>query len=238
MADVGEKLLGRGVRVLVQGFDHAGGAVEAVVDVGRFGDAVGVEEDLVAREEVDRAFFIFDAVEAADYEVVAALEELESVVAVLDGGVLVTAVGICELAGGDLEDSEPDGDEHLFRVVRADGRVGLGQDLARGDAEHRTALDDDLGGHHEEGGRDAFAGDVGHNEAEVIVVDQEVVVEVAADFLGGVHAGVEVEFTAIREGREDVRHHGLLDGVRGVELDLGGRELLAALVEDETVHQD
>ena len=45
----------------------------------------------------------------------------------------------------------------------------------------------------------------------MVVVDQEVVVEVAAHFLGGIHDGVEVKFRPVREGGEMGGEHVGLD---------------------------
>ena len=65
--------------------------------------------------------------------------------------------------------------------------------------------------HHEQCGGHALAGDVRHDQAKVIVIDQEEIVEIAADLLGGRHAGVDVKFVPIRESREGMGQHGSLD---------------------------
>ena len=52
----------------------------------------------------------------------------------------------------------------------------------------------------------------------MIVIDQEKIIEIAADLLGGRHAGVDVKFTPFREGREGVGQHGGLDVRRQLQL--------------------
>ena len=68
-------------------------------------------------------------------------------------------------------------------------------------------FDEGLGDHHEEGGGDALAGDVGDDHGQVVVVHQEEVVEVAAHLLGGVHGGVDIELLPVGEGGEDPGQH-------------------------------
>ena len=151
------------------------------------------------------------AAHAADDETVFVLIEGEAAVGGPDHGVLVTCVGRNQLACGYLQDAQPYGDEHALLVVGADGFVGLLQDLRRALAQHGAALQDDLGYHHEQGRRDALAGHVGHDQSEMVLIDKEEVVEVAAHLLGGVHGGVELEFGPVGEGREGVGHEGRLD---------------------------
>ena len=52
----------------------------------------------------------------------------------------------------------------------------------------------------------------------MIIVYKEVVVEISAHFLGGDHRGIDVEVLSVRERREDVRKHILLDAGGEMEL--------------------
>ena len=85
------------------------------------------------------------------------------------------------------------------------------QDACRGHAHHGHALQDDLACHHEQRRRNALAGYVRNDHAQVVVVDEEVVVEVAAHLLGRGHAGINLKLRPIREGRENVGQHRRLD---------------------------
>ena len=134
--------------------------------------------------------------------------------------VLVAGVGGGEFAGGDLQDAEPDGHEHLLAVVGADGGVDVRQDLGGGLAGQGVVRQKDLGGHHEERCGDAFAGYVGHDQAQMVVIHKEEVVEITADSPGRVHAGVDLKFGPVRKCRESIRKH--------VRLDPGGEGQLVA----------
>ena len=129
-----------------------------------------------------------------------------------------------DLAGAQVAHAEPGRDEHVLAVVRADLLVHRAEGLGRaGPAEH-IVLHKDLGDHHEQRRGHALARDVRHHQAQVIVIDQEEVIEIAADLLGRVHGGVDIEFVAVREGREDAGQHVRLDA-RG-QRQLGADALL------------
>ena len=218
-----QDLFGRGRGFLVEGLDHAVGPEEGLGCVGGFRDSVCVEEDLVAGLEVDLIFLVPGVFHAADDQAVAVLEEGEAAV-LHQGRIFVAGVGGPDDACADFEDADPDSDEHFQLVVPADGVVGLFQDLGGGDAQHGVVLEDHLGDHHEEGGGDALAGDVRDAEAEVVVVDQEEIVKIPSDLPGGVHGGVNIKFTAVREGREFAGQHAVLDA--GGHLQLGADPFL------------
>ena len=150
----------------------------------------------------------------------------------------VARVGGGQPAGGQFEDTHPHRDEHLRFVVGTDRIISPFQDLRRRIAHHRHALQDDLARHHEQRSGYTLAGHIRDHHAQVIVVDQEVVVEVAAHLLGRIHAGVDVKFPAHREGREDVRQHGRLDVCRQRQLraDPGGLRLLLLVLLNQILH--
>ena len=54
----------------------------------------------------------------------------------------------------------------------------------------------------------------------MVVVDQEEIVKITADFFCRRHAGIEIKLVPVGEGREDTRQHGLLN--------LGGSAQLGA----------
>ena len=145
------------------------------------------------------------------------LDDLEPAVAHHDR-VLVSCVRRGHFAGTDLEDTQPDCDKHLHLIIRTKGFIGFGQNLARRPAKHRAALQNDLGDHHKQRCRHAFSADVRHDDAQMIFIDQEKVVEVAADFSGRIHDRIDVEFFSLREGRENAGQHALLDLVRHLQL--------------------
>ena len=95
----------------------------------------------------------------------------------------MAGVGRRQFSGAELQDSHPNRDEHAGPVVGTQCVVGFVQDLSGGLTQLGTALENDLGYHHEEGRGDPLAGDVRHHQAQVILIDQEEVVEIAAHFL-------------------------------------------------------
>ena len=52
----------------------------------------------------------------------------------------------------------------------------------------------------------------------MIPIDQEEIIEVTADFLGRIHARVDIKLFSVREGRENIRKHRFLDLVRHAKL--------------------
>ena len=210
--DVAEDALGAGAGLFVEDFDHAVGAEELVLVVGGFGDAVGVDEEAVAGVELEVVLAEGDVVHDGDGGGVAVFDQLVPAAGAAEDGVLVAGVGGHALAGGELDDGQPDGDEHFSFVALHELAVDILQGPAGGIAALEAVADENLGDHHEEGGGDALAGDVGHDQGDVVVVDQEEIIEVAADLLGGGHGGVDVEFMPVGVGREEMGQGGGLDG--------------------------
>ena len=116
-------------------------------------------------------------------------------------------IGRNDLAGLQIEHPEPDRDKHLLAVIRANLLIHRAQHLGGALVVHGVVLHQDLGNHHKQRGRDALAGNIRHNKAKMRIVDQEEIVEIAADLLGRGHRGIDVKFRAFREGREDVGQH-------------------------------
>ena len=136
----------------------------------------------------------------------------------LDHRALVTGVRAGKLARRKLQHAEPHRDEHGLAVHRADCLVRR-LEHARGAVEALGGiLGDDHRGHHEQGRWDALAAHIGNHERKMVMVDEEEIVEVAADLLGGIHAREELELGALGEGRKDVGQHVGLDARREVEL--------------------
>ena len=213
-----QRLLGRGVRILVQRFHHALRAEHLFRVVHGLGQAVGVDEQLVAPVQLQFILSVAGPRHAADDEAVDVPEHLEVPSLAADGRVLVAGAGAGHLAGGDLQYAQPHRHEHLRLIVGADGLVRLREDLAGAAAQHGAALQDHLADHHEQRRRHALAADIRDHHAQVVVVDQKVIVEVSPHFPGGVHAGVQVEFRPIGVGREHMGHHAGLDQVRHAQL--------------------
>ena len=84
------------------------------------------------------------------------------------------------------------------------------------------------GGHHIERRGCALVGGIRDEEAEVVFVDHEEIVEIAAHFPYGVYAGIQVEHFAFRKGRGQ---RARLNMCGHIQLGLRGGQLIALLVE-------
>ena len=125
-----------------------------------------------------------------------------------------------EFSGGDRQDPQPGRHKHAVLIALAEAVVDVEQDLGRAGiyAGHGHVLDQGLGNDHEQGRRNALAGDIRHDAGEMVVVDQEEIIEISSHLLGGVHDRVEIEFLPVRECREMHRQHVRLDVRRDGQL--------------------
>ena len=120
-------------------------------------------------------------------------------------GIFVTGIGSRQFSGGDLQDAQPDRHKHLLGISIADLRIDGLQYFGGALFIFRTHCrmpDQGHGDHHKQRCRNTFSGDIRNDQAQVVVVDQEKVVKVAADFLGGLHGCEEIKFLPVRKGRK------------------------------------
>ena len=131
----------------------------------------------------------------------------------------VTAVDVAESAGGVVVVGEEDGGVGgVGGVLEEEAVDGLEEELGpvAGKGELAAKVGLEIG--HEQGGGDAFAGDVADDEAEPMAVEGEEVVVVAADVTGlDAGSGVVEGF----EGRQGLREEAGLDLAGDLKL-LGG----------------
>ena len=136
----------------------------------------------------------------------------------------MAGIGGGEDAGGDFQDAEPDGDEHLLRIAGADLLIDLGQDFTGVQLMLGDVMNEGGGLHHEEGSRDALAGNIADDDTEMVIINEEEVIEVAADLPGGIHGGIDAELVPVREGMGRIGQEAGLDP--GGEGELRGDALL------------
>ena len=132
--------------------------------------------------------------------------------------VFMPRTGSRELSGGKLTYTHPGGNEHVCLIVRAYGFICLREYGGRALSEHSAALQDDLRYHHEQRCRNAFPGYIRHDQAEVIIINEEEIIEVTANLSGRIHAGKNVKFLPARKRREYMGHHGELDPCCKIQL--------------------
>ena len=121
--------------------------------------------------------------------------------------ILVTGVRGDQLTVAHIEDAQPYRDEHLLAVFGADQPVDLREYLRRAVTAHALGRDNALSHHHEHSRRDTLAGYVGDHYGEMIVINKEEIVEVAAHLFGGDISSIDIELVSVGERREDVGQH-------------------------------
>ena len=176
----------------------------------RLRQSVCIHEDFVPGFQGKLILLIGHVFQAADHEAVFILEQREFTV-LHQSGVFVSCIRCREFAGADLQNSDPDGNEHVHLIVAAEGFIGFCKDIGRSLPQHGAALHDDFGNHHKQRGGNALATDIGNHQAKMILIDQEKVVKVSAYLPGGIHGCVNVKLRPLGEWREFMRQHASLD---------------------------
>ena len=179
----------------------------AVIGAG-FGQAVGVEQEQIARCEGGAAFLVGNAAHGAEGQAVAVREGTDSAPAChAEQGRLVAGVGVGQLAGAGVQDTVEEGDEAVMAAHRAaQDIVDAGEDAGGGVGVFEGKAAQGIFEHGGlDGGLQALAGHVGHDHAPAVLAQWEQVEEVAPD--GGlIERGLilVVEFEAILgPGRDD-----------------------------------
>lgn len=187
--------------------DFGGGAVEVFLDEGEgalgaehfagrrlgFLDAVGADEEDLAGLELDGAF-------AADGELfvdaereAGAFEQLRRTAFGAEiGG--VAGAGIVDFAFGGIELGEEERNEVAAGGVGGEDAIDVAEDFAGVVLREDEGAEIGPGFGHEERGAETVVADIGDDETEAAVAERDVVVEVAAGFVGG--TGEAGEFVA------------------------------------------
>ena len=220
-----------------QAVEQAGGRVERRAVVLRLGDTIGIEQhDRAARQPIaaERIGKIVDrakrrAALGRQFARLAARHEHQRRI--------MPGVAINKLAGSQVEKTGERGHDHhigaVFRHVVAGGadlRARLDKHAVGGrGVPGRGVAYHFLGHGHEEGGRNALAGDIPDHEKEVVSVDQLEIEQIAADIARRLDARIEVDLGAVGEGREMKRQEPHLDrpSRREFALQTGARYALA-----------
>ena len=121
------------------------------------------------------------------------------------------------MACSDIHDGEKQGHEHTGGVVGAQRVVDAGHDACWRCISRRCHLDHGLCNGHEQSCRHAFTGHVADHQANVVFIDQEIIIEIPADFARRFEQGVQVEFLMIGKGGKFLGQHAHLDRVADVQ---------------------
>ena len=217
LADGLDDVLRMHVVQLVADGEQAVVAVEMVIAVLGFGHAVGVEQQAVARLQLERFFVVGDVRGNAEDQIARFGEPVRLAVVLQQDRQVVPRVAVAQLPVVHVQDSIESGDKHVVDALPAEEGVRPrhaegGRVFGQGDG-----TDDGPADGHEDGRRDALARDVGNHEAEALVVDPEKVVEIAAHVLRGVHVGVKLNLVQ-PEDEEVLGEDGLLDFLGDVQV--------------------
>ena len=120
-------------------------------------------------------------------------------------------IGRQSFSGRQLHNRKPYRHKQLRLVPLTELLIDVLENFRRAAAHLGTVFNERLCDHHEQSGRDALAGYVRHDQAQMIVVNEEEIIKVSADFLGRGHGGVDFKICTPRERREDPREHIGLD---------------------------
>ena len=131
---------------------------------------------------------------------------------------LMPRIGGDAFSGGDLQNRQPHGHKQLRLVALEQLLIDIGQSHRRRFTALNTVAQQNARDHHEQRRRHTLSGHIRHHQADVIVVEQEEIVEIAADLLRRIHGGVNIKFIAVREGREQMRQLAGLNGLRHAKL--------------------
>ena len=128
------------------------------------------------------------------------------------GRILVSRAGRGQYARGKLQDAQPDGHKHLRLIMLTDAFIDKRQDFPRGSAHHRPVTDQDVCNHHEQGRGNPFPRYVPDHHGQVIIVNKEEIIEIAADLPGRCHGSEDIQVFPVRKSREYIRNRIGLDG--------------------------
>jgi hypothetical protein len=184
LADVGDDILEEGLAglgaVAEEGFDEASFAVFVACVVEGLGDAVGIENESVARMDGYLAQFAVPLFEDAE-DGGGGLEAVDGIVAAQNECGRMAAINVAEPTAGNMVVGEEErGEGAVGRVLReelVDDAKNVFQAIVR-DGALAAQIGLEIG--HEQRGGDAFAGDVADDEAEAVGAEVEEVVVIAA----------------------------------------------------------
>ena len=188
-----QRVAGAAAGAVPEALLHALVAVLLLGHVGRFGDAVGIDEQLAAGRHAHRRFVIGEPVEHGQRDAPGQRDPFDAV-ARDQGRRVVAAVGIEKTPVAHVVHAVEDRHEHVPGGGLDQGVVDDPQALA-GAVLHLPGggADDRARDRHEHRRRHALAGDVADDDADAVLVQPEEVVEVAADLLGGMHGGLDLD---------------------------------------------
>ena len=168
-----------------------------------FGDAVGVEIDLVTLLKLELLFFVPNTFHTGQHEIGSAFQVFVRPVLMAYHRRIVTGIGIADESRFQIQNTHPGRDKHARLVVLAKLGIDLCEDVVDCQTALGMALDQRFGCHHKHGTGNTLTGNISNHKSQMVFIQQIEIVEVAANFLCCVHAGKDAEILAVGIGRED-----------------------------------
>ena len=147
----------------------------------RFGHAVGVEHELVARLELCALFAVTHQSSSAEDKIRLVAQKFRLAALADEHREIVTGIGIGQRACRQVEDTDPAGHKKLGGIGTLQIAVRQLKGLVGGVVHARVDLDQRFGQRHEHRRRHAVTGHVADHDSQMRLVDRKVIVEIAAD---------------------------------------------------------
>ena len=171
--------------------------------VGGFCKAVCINEERASPFQLEAIFLIGNSLHDAYRKSVRIFEEFKLTVCFFNHRILMSCVCSHDFTGGECQDPKPYRHKHAGLIVLDDHLICLLKDCLWGSPHDRKIVDHNLGDHHKQGSRNAFIRNIGNDQPQVIMVDQEKVVEIAADCLCRGHGAVNGKAFILRKVARD-----------------------------------
>ena len=138
-------------------------------------------------------------------------EYLELSIAMADCRIFMSRIDRRQLAGRKFQNAQPDGDKHICFISLTDCLIDIRQNLGRRPAHPGSVGNHDIHDHHEQGGRNTFSGYIAHHHNQVILINQEEIIKIAANLLSRIHRSINVKLRPVRKSRELIGNGVLLN---------------------------
>ena len=132
--------------------------------------------------------------------------------------IFVSCIAGPATAGRNLDDCQPDRDEHHRGIPLGELGIDPFQRRRRIASAHQLILDHRLGDHHEQRSRNSLSGNIRDHQCQMVAVDQEEIIKVPSHLLSRRHGCIEIELRPLRKWRKDHRKYTELDICSKLEL--------------------
>ena len=163
-------------------------------------------------------FSVNSCIKSTDRHTVTIFENLETAVRLFQNRIFVPGTGCSEVPGAEIQNPKPHGNEHIFLISGADYFIYRTKGFRGGRSLNSMVAEQNHGNRHKKRSGNAFSRHITDYETKMRIINKEEIEKVSSDFFCRSHAGKEVEFLSIREGRELIGEHVGLDSFGDIQL--------------------